>query len=192
MEGTQAFGCVGTTIRLQSGIYFDLLDPNPEHILIEDIAAALSKICRFGGHVSQFYSVAEHSWHCADQARVDGRSVDYQRAALLHDAAEAYIGDVVNPLKMLLPEYREIEQRIERVIQARFALSRDVAVWEAVKEIDRAMLIAERHALFTRSPEDVPWTGESEVRPIEREFWCQPPDKAARLFLYKANLLGVS
>lgn len=102
---TAAFGCVKNTIRVRSGLYFDLLDPQPDQFTLSDIAGALSKICRFGGQIDYFYSVAEHSVHCFDQADRDGASPAVCRLALFHDAAEAFIGDVVKPLKVMLPEY---------------------------------------------------------------------------------------
>ena len=101
----KAFGCVRNTIRLRSGIYFDLADPKPEQIEITDIAGALSKICRFGGHCYRFYSVAEHCYHCSMVAEAS------PLALLLHDAAEAFTGDIVKPLKIMLPEFAAIERR---------------------------------------------------------------------------------
>ncbi len=178
---TAAFGTVGTTIRLESGRYLDLLNPKPDDIVIEDIAGALSRICRFGGHVSRFYSVAEHSWHACAQARADGLPVEYQRAALLHDATEAYLGDVVKPLKVLLKDYQWIEGAFTHVILERFRLSRSVAMWDAIKEIDQAMLIAERKALFSR--DGVAWAGESDVRSLPVQVRCWNPDQARWEFL---------
>lgn len=185
-----AFGCVGSTIRLESGRYLDLLAPDPDDILLADIAGALSRICRFGGHVREFYSVAEHSWHCADQALADGLPVPVQRLALLHDAAEAYVGDLVKPLKVLLPDYVAIERRLDAVIRERFALPDATEAVEAVKELDRAMLIAERRALFTA--DTVTWTGEAEVRQLSRVFRCWVPDYAAARFMIMAGCLEVS
>jgi hypothetical protein len=185
-----AFGCVGSTIRLESGIYLDLQQPRPEQIRLDDIAGSLSRICRFGGHVGQFYSVAEHCWHCADQARWDGLGLDVQRWALMHDAAEAYIGDVVKPLKELIkPLYGPIEARIEAVIAARFGLALSVEAVSAVKEIDNAMLIAERRALFTR--DDTLWVGEETVRHLPRVFWLHSSSKAEVAFLRRAEDLGL-
>lgn len=187
---TEAFGCVGSTIRLESGIYLDLEDPRPEQILLDDIAGALSRICRFGGHVGQFYSVAEHCWHCADQAKADGHGLDVQRYALMHDASEAYIGDVVKPLKELLKSlYAPIEDRIEQAITERFALTVSDSIRQVVKEIDRALLIAERRALFTR--DDITWTGEASVRTLSRVFWLASSSKAEVLFLQRAKQLGL-
>jgi 5'-deoxynucleotidase YfbR-like HD superfamily hydrolase len=145
-----AFSCVGSTIRLHSGGYIDLLDPNPAAIHLSDIAHALSQLCRFNGHTARFYSVAEHCWHAADQASLDGQSLEVQRACLLHDASEAYLGDVTKPLKQLLPAYTDLEQCWEQAIRQRFQLSADPAVWAAVKEIDHAACPGEAQAMFLR------------------------------------------
>lgn len=95
-----------------SGEVIDLVEPTPGMIKPEDIVAGLSKICRFNGQISHFYSVAQHSVlvaHFAPPA--------LKRAALLHDAAEAYIGDVISPLKELLkPDYTNIERKLEACI----------------------------------------------------------------------------
>lgn len=84
---------------------FDYDDPQPSSICIEDIAHALSMICRFNGHTDRFYSVAEHSVEVANRIdKLISRNVyevhpDISKWAILHDAAEAYTGDVVAPLK---------------------------------------------------------------------------------------------
>jgi hypothetical protein len=79
----KAFGCVGSTIRLASGRYLDLAEPDPAVITIEDIAAGLSKLCRFGGQISRFYSVAEHSLACVWLATMRGYSAPVKRACLI-------------------------------------------------------------------------------------------------------------
>jgi len=103
---------VGKNIILtHSGIYFDFVDPKPDMIRIEDIAHALAHTCRFGGHCSKFYSVAQHSVITASLVPEELRLT-----ALLHDAPEAYLGDVVKPLKKMLPDYNQIEERIQKLV----------------------------------------------------------------------------
>ena len=76
-----------------SGLGFDPEDPKPEAIVIEDIAHALSNICRFGGHTGSFYSVAQHSVLVSLHT-----NAKFARAGLMHDASEAYIGDIIRPV----------------------------------------------------------------------------------------------
>lgn len=185
-----AFGCAKNTIRLRSGLYFDLRTPRPEQFTLGDIAGALSKMCRFGGQIGRFYSVAEHCVRCCVQAIGDGANAAVCRAALMHDAAEAFIGDVVKPLKVMLPEYAAVEDAVEHVIRNKYRLLTGPDTWAAVKEIDRAMLIAERRVLFTA--DDVEWTGERHVRRLDARFDCWEPGEAERQFLHHAAFLGIA
>lgn len=185
---TDAFGCVNNTIRLRSGLYFDLANPHPDQFTLPDIAGALSKICRFGGQCDLFYSVAEHSVHCARQARRDGLPLDTQLALLLHDAAEAFAGDVVKPLKVMLPEYSAIERRIEEAIAEKFLVDFEREA-HSVREIDRAMLIAERKALF--SHDAVVWTGENDVRKLSIDFGFWGHFRAEGEFNREARRIGL-
>ncbi len=101
--------------------------PHPEdaRYTLPDIAHALSLLCRFNGHVEAFYSVAQHSvlvtFLCAQRFRAHW-DAPRLRAALMHDAAEAYVGDLPTPLKEVLPEFRRLEKRVEAAIFAAFDL----------------------------------------------------------------------
>ncbi len=182
------FGCVRNTIKLASGRYFDLLDPQPAQLELGDIAAALSKLCRFGGHCRRFYSVAQHSVLCAVQARHDGLTRDEVKAVFLHDASEAFVGDVVKPLKIALPQYQEIEARVAAAIGQRFGID-FAAHAAAIEKIDRELLIAERRALFDGY--EVLWTGELDIRGLDIDFEYWPPDAAEALFLIHATRLDL-
>lgn len=109
-------------ITTWSGHKFNFLNPEPTSITIEDIAHALSLQCRFNGHCESFYSVAEHSVKVCNLVEGYGMERDIVLTALLHDAAEAYIGDVVSPVKQLLPEFKKIERDLEERIAERFSL----------------------------------------------------------------------
>lgn len=131
-----------------NNLKFDFLDPRPESISIEDIVWSLSMQPRYYGHVSTHYSIAQHCCHvhdyCEDPFRFEG---------LMHDACEAYVGDMVTPLKRLIPEYQAIEKRISKVIASVFGLREDLP--DHVKSVDARILKNERKALLGRSPE--PW-----------------------------------
>lgn len=134
-----------TRIMLASGALFDIVDPDASDFTLHDIAHGLGRVCRFAGQTNRFYSVAEHCFHVSRLV-----PVEHKRAALLHDAAEAFIGDVTRPLKALLPEYKVIEARIEEAIVRRFLGDLDVGVIHhpAIKAIDLAMCVVEARELM--------------------------------------------
>lgn len=101
-----------------TGKQFSFNDPQPDQICIEDISHQLSMICHWNGACREFFSVAQHS---AMLSRIV--PWELQKWALLHDAAEAYCGDMIRPLKLLLPEYKIIEKRIMQAIANVFELS---------------------------------------------------------------------
>lgn len=103
-----------------SKTHFSPSNPRIEDIKIEDIAHALSYMCRANGHFKHFYSVAQHSINCSKEAKARGYDKKIQLACLLHDASEAYISDVTSPLKSQLPKYREIEDRLQSMIYSHF------------------------------------------------------------------------
>jgi len=113
----------GPFIHTWTGGVFYLTDPRPEEVFIEDIAHALSLQCRFNGHIAEHYSVAEHSIMVSNIAEEETKDYQLALTALLHDSAEAYLGDVVSPLKKLLPEYRVFEALVESCVALRFSLS---------------------------------------------------------------------
>lgn len=128
---------------------FDPLRPNAELIDIEDIAHALSMLCRANGHFRSFYSVAQHSINCMKEAKARGCSERIQLACLLHDASEAYLSDVTRPVKAELPRYKEIETPLQEMIWNKW-LSIPLTAEEIrlVFEIDDTMLLNEFMALM--------------------------------------------
>lgn len=108
---------MNNSIVIHSGNYFDFIDIENNIILIEDIAHSLSFLCRYNGHCEFFYSVAHHSLLVANLV-----PKEYKLQALLHDAAEAYLGDITSPLKKLLPDYQRLEEVVEKKIFSTFGL----------------------------------------------------------------------
>lgn len=164
----------GGWIQTYTGKRFHYEDPRPQDIDILDIAHALSMLCRYAGHTSRFYSVAEHSVLVSRQfARRD-----LALAGLLHDATEAYCVDVPRPLKRMLVDYVDVEDSVWCAIARKFAMDRLPA---AIHDIDTRMLITERPQLFARPD---PWPGFENVKPIDGvvvKGWS--PDFAKVMFL---------
>jgi len=108
------------------GYQFDILNPDPNMIDIEEIAHCLAYECRYNGHIpgDNFLSVAEHSVAVCEriQRDVESGSVNVALIALLHDAHEAYTGDIVAPLKRLLPEIKEIERTIQEAVHTKYGI----------------------------------------------------------------------
>jgi 5'-deoxynucleotidase YfbR-like HD superfamily hydrolase len=129
-------------IMVYSGKHFYLLDPRADEVDRIDIAHALSNICRFTGHTNYFYSVGTHSILCAEQARKDNMSAKIQLYCLLHDATEAYVGDVSRPLKKELGKiYTDMEDAIHKCVWEHFELPQPTEEeWRTVKHYDDFML----------------------------------------------------
>lgn len=144
-------------MQTYSGQAFFPNDMSRSEIVVADIAHALSMQCRYNGHVRQFYSVAEH---CV----LMSYAVPPEDAlwALLHDATEAYVGDLVRPVKKHLPDFVRIENAIMRKIVDQFDLG-SYEMPASVKEADNRIIENERRALLADSP--LPWTVHGE--PLE-------------------------
>jgi len=181
------FGCCDNTIKVSAGHYVDLLNPDPATIDIRSIAAGLSKICRFGGQCPRFYSVAEHCCHALDLAVQDDLDCwETYAAVLMHDAAEAYLGDVVKPLKNNLPAYSVVEGRMEIAISLRFDIDFDSCI-DVVKQYDRAMLKAEKQTMWPEDREKWEGFGDLGDREIVLGFWS-PTEAEAQFLRYASEL----
>ena len=132
-----------------TGRQFDPLHMQTKDVCLEDIAHALSFLCRGGGQTLFFYSVAQHCLNCAREAKARKWPDRMVLACLLHDASEAYISDIIRPVKAHLSNYLEIEEQIMQVIWKRFGLDdltkEEHSMW---KQIDNEILSAELPALF--------------------------------------------
>jgi hypothetical protein len=149
-----------TWIQTFTGVPYDVYDPDPNDVILEDIAHALAYQCRYNGHSSQFYSVAEHSVHIAQfiveeifctPQKLAGYELgpEIALAALLHDAAEAYVGDVPTPIKQSMPElFKELEEKNLKVICKRFDVPYELTQHPLIKEADKRILVNEREILM--------------------------------------------
>ena len=134
-----------------TGRYVDTSNPRADTIVLEDIAHSLAATCRYGGHCQRFYSVAEHAVFCSIRAERMGYGLRVQRAALHHDDAEAYLGDIPRPLKPLLgAAYEELSDRMDAAIVEGLSLPISVEDFHAsaVKSIDTWALLVEARFLL--------------------------------------------
>lgn len=131
-------------ILTYTGIFIDPIHPEPKQVVIEDIAHALSMICRANGHFPEVHTVAQHCLECYEEAKARGLSRELQLFCLIHDGAEAYLGDFVHPVKMRVKEYEKIEDGLLGVIYKKF-VGREPSKEEeqVVKEIDKTLLYFE-------------------------------------------------
>ena len=161
-----------------TGKKFYLENPRVEDVCIEDIAHALSMICRFGGHVKKFYSVAEHCVH----ASIIAKDPPLNFFALLHDAPEAYSGDIASPIKRVFPEIKGFENRIAEAVNKRFGLVWHPEIHRQIKEIDTRLLITERNQIMSESPE--PWFCDiAGIEPYDFKLSLYSPKEAEEAFL---------
>lgn len=158
--------------------HFDPVHPDKELICIQDIAHALSMICRGNGHVSTFWSVGEHCICCAKEALGRGYSNRLALACLLHDASECYMSDVPRPLKQEMETYKAIENRLLQVIYQKFLGSGLTEEEERLlKEIDDDLLWYDLDVLLeekqTGEPPKLHFKLDYTVRPfqeVEKEY----------------------
>lgn len=167
-----------TSTLLRSGKYFDFCAPTADMVVIEDIAHALAHMCRFGGHAHRFYSVAEHSVHVSHLV-----PPELALAGLLHDSPEYVLGDVISPLKRIMPGYRVLERALSPVILGKFGL--EFPLPEAVREADLRMLLTEQHQVMCNGDN---W-GLPVTRPAERQVLFLSPKAATAQFLLRFDEL---
>lgn len=166
-----------------SGMRIDLPEPSPDQLLIQDIAHHLSLVNRFTGATTEPYSVACHSL-CVS-AGLRGHGPEMELVGLMHDAPEAYLGDVSSPLKALLPEYKKIEATFWRLIAEKWGMAEEMP--KEVKWADKQAYLAERNQ-FMPWRRDLLEEGEVDesfpqmVLPLE-------PKVAEQLFLDRFYLL---
>jgi len=138
-------------MQTYSGKRFHPLSPRAEDIDIVDIAHALSMACRYGGHCKWHYSVAQHCVLVASKAPPEAKL-----HALLHDASEAYLGDVIRPLKHqeAMSDYRLAEHTLEAAINRKFLTT---VAFDEVKLLDNRIITDEKEQLMVPTPWDHLW-----------------------------------
>lgn len=179
----------GDWMQTFTGVQYWPVDPRPDDVCIEDIAHALSNICRYAGHCKSFYSVAEHSVYVSLIV-----PPEHALTALLHDATEAYIVDVPRPLKRFLTNYKDIEQANWVAIADHFSLPHDIP--QCVKDADNAVLYAEKEYVMGAQP--APWAdidlpdglidaADSAILGVGMGSCAHLPDNAKVLFMERYN-----
>lgn len=163
----------GDWTQTYMGVQFWPLDPRPHEILLEDIAHSLAKICRYNGHSIDHYSVAEHSVLVSQHVRPEHRL-----QALMHDAPEAYLGDVIRPVKKYLKDFGEHENRLLFLMGPKFWFN--AKLHENVHHVDDSILADEKGVLFRH---DLPWFLPQPPLGIADDIKCLTAKQAKRLFL---------
>jgi len=164
------------SILTKSGAYFDLMSPSCNSFGLDDIAHALGNTCRFGGHTKQYYSVAQH---CVLVSQIVPEK--HAWAALMHDAAEAFIGDLPTPIKNMLPYYQAMENEIQQAICERL----DVPETNGhIKHADLVALATERRDLM--SDQEYTWPSLKGITPLRKRIKPLHPMAATTAFTIRA------
>lgn len=192
-----------TWMLTATGRRFDLSAPEPAAVTVHDVAAALAKICRFGGHTRRFYSVAEHSVHVS-YAVGEEKSPSLCLLALLHDAHEAYTGDRIWPIKQLFQSrpgvewQKQTEEDVQAAIYAALLpaallnqLENDRALeatWHRqIKHADLRLLATEKVQVMPEplDPADGVWPLLQGIEPMPWGVHCWSPIEAETQFLLR-------
>lgn len=170
-------------IQTYTGKKFYPLDPRKEDIDIIDIAHALSLSCRFVGHCTEFYSVAQHSILVSNHM-----SSNRELAGLLHDASEVYISDLARPFKLLEinKEYKKIEAIIMEIIYDKFNVKMDEDIEKEIKIIDERALYTEKRDLMVSG---IKWVREDYVQPFKDKIKTSFPFQVKKDFLKEFYIL---
>lgn len=169
----------GDWIQTFSGRRVWPLDPRPDEIGFVDISYGLSKICRYGGHCLRFFSVAEHCALMAREAERLGASPQVRLQVLMHDSAEAYLGDIPRPIKVHLVGYAEAEDRMLECIAKKYGF--DYPFDPMVKQLDEAILLREIECNLAKP--EAPWhLGPFGVEPLTIDLQYWEPNEAAWQF----------
>lgn len=158
-----------------SGGYFHLhAEGDTSEIHILDIASAISRQCRFTGHLLpefDHYSVAEHCVLVSALLKKMGADTQLQFAGLMHDAAEAYLSDIAAPFKRELGSYYEVEAKIEKRINKKYGINLTPHAHDMLKKADWIALWIEAKQIIVRDPAEVEsWKGYELYGPDSAEY----------------------
>jgi 5'-deoxynucleotidase YfbR-like HD superfamily hydrolase len=175
-------------IRTVSGKKFYPLNPKPEDVDIIDIAHALSNKCRFTGHTSSFYSIAQHCYLVSNLLADVDAPLEVQLQGLLHDASEAYLPDVASPIKRYIAGFHQIEANVEHAIALSFGLP--LTFDARVKEADRMALFIEASLFIEGDVHTKPTKAEQErLTTAMRRPRSWEPARAKWMFMHRFDEL---
>ena len=194
-EANPSVGRPGDWFETYTGRRFHVLDPRPDDVDILDIAHSLAMQCRYNGHCTRFYSVAEH---CVHLSRYVERTAPGMASAvaLLHDAPEAYTSDVIRPIKNSfrekgLTQFDDIDRAVEAAVFRHFGMPSVAALglpsW--LKALDTRILVDERAVLM--NPSQNAWLTD-DMEPLGVRIECWQPERAKMEFLRRAVHLGLA
>ena len=163
-----------------TGKKFFPFDPKAEDVNIKDIAHSLSLQCRFNGHCKRFYSVAQHSVLVSLIVKPEQKL-----AALLHDAAETYFGDIIRPVRKNIKQIQPIEDKILKTILEHFKIKNYDE--NEILKADNIVLITEKRDLLSQSPDE--WKEAKGSKPFPKKIRALPPKIAEEMFLKRYQKL---
>lgn len=191
-----------TKIETASGLFVDVASPDPATLRLYDIAQGMALTCRYGGQIRCFYSVAEHALLVHDLLEHQGASRELRIAGLFHDAAEAYLGDVVAPLKYALRQhvmstgevvrggdslYDVLSDRMDEAIAERYGVDQDALNSPELRTADMWALRIEARSLTHSGGAHWRWPGElpDDGELPSRVFWLcgEAPDVMSETWL---------
>jgi 5'-deoxynucleotidase YfbR-like HD superfamily hydrolase len=184
----------GAWVATSRGGMWSIKDPHPRDVFIDDLVWGTARQCRYGGQIRpdlEIYSVAEHActmtWWAIDNERIE--YLEDALAILLHDASEAFYGDIATPIKELIPEYRMIEDKAQAVITHAFGLTpQNTLITKAeLKEIDKRIRVDERMQIIAEpalsAGLNVAWEKEPDLEALGVQVDCMLPSQARAAFL---------
>ena len=162
-------------ILLASGKFYSYTNPEQNDYTIEDVALSLSHICRFGGQLPHFYSVAQHAVEVSYAIEAG-----FELEGLLHDNVEAFLGDIPTPLKRLLPDYKAMERLHEKAMCFKFGIP-----YPMPKEVHKADIEVFGAEVLSMQPKGTNWDCLAGVTPYAKRIVPVSSEMAREMFLVR-------